>query len=90
MRFPASQPCTAGLKWESGTGPTAFDNLDNGLTNTVLARMRKPWEWVAYATTMKAHRSVKNLAENLGIAPLTAWRWRIGCSLSRNCAKPRK
>ena len=48
----------------------------NGLTNTVLARMRMPEQWMAYATAMEKHVSVKDLAERLGIARLTAWRWR--------------
>ena len=49
----------------------------NGLTRTVLARMRKPDLWTAYAQTMPVHLSVKKTAAKLGVSHVTAHRWRV-------------
>lgn len=49
----------------------------NGLTQTVLARMRKPNLWLAYTQTMPTHLSVAKTAERLGVAHVTAHRWRL-------------
>ena len=49
----------------------------NGLTRTVLARMRKPDLWMAYAQTMPVHLSVKKTAAQLGVSHVTAHRWRV-------------
>jgi len=49
----------------------------NPMTGTVLARMRQPGKWVAYAAQMADHKSVANVAaSDIGVAPLTAFRWR--------------
>ena len=49
----------------------------NGLTNTVLARMRKPDRWMALAATMGAHKSIsKVVASGVGVSRPTAWQWR--------------
>jgi transposase-like protein len=49
----------------------------NGLTNTVLAHMRKPELWLTYADTMPTHLSVKKTAEKVGVSHVTAHRWRL-------------
>ena len=48
----------------------------NALTGTPLARMRKPEVWLAYAEALGERRSLDWIHEHLGIARLTAWRWR--------------
>lgn len=54
----------------------------NGLTQTVLARMRKPDLWLAYAQTMPTHLSVAKTAKRLGVA-----RARYGPSLEAPSAE---
>lgn len=48
----------------------------NALTGTSLARMRKPETWLAYAQALCEQRSLAWVHDALGIARLTAWRWR--------------
>jgi transposase-like protein len=48
----------------------------NSLTNSPLARMRKPEIWLSYAEALCERRSLDWIHERLGIARLTAWRWR--------------
>ena len=68
---------------EGGCGRTF-----NPMTGTVLARMRQPGKWVAYAAEMADHKSVANVvAGDLGVAPLTAFRWRHKL-LEAQSAKP--
>ena len=43
---------------------------------TPLARMRKPEIWLAYAEALGERRSLDWIHAHLGIARLTAWRWR--------------
>ena len=49
----------------------------NGITGTVLARMRQPDQWLNYAQTMPTHLSVAKTAERLCVAHVTAHRWRL-------------
>jgi transposase-like protein len=49
----------------------------NGITGTVLARMRQPDQWLNYVQTMPTHLSVAKTAEKLGVAHVTAHRWRV-------------
>jgi transposase-like protein len=49
----------------------------NALTGSVLARMRHPGKWVGYAAAMADHKSIADVtAQDIDVAPLTAWRWR--------------
>jgi transposase-like protein len=56
--------------------PLGCGRTFNALTNTPLARMRKPEVWLAYAEALGERRSLDWVHEHLGIARLTAWRWR--------------
>ena len=56
--------------------PLGCGRTFNALTNTPLARMRKPEVWLAYAEALSERRSLDWVHEHLGIARLTAWRWR--------------
>lgn len=59
------------------SGATGCGRTFNALTRTVLARMRHPGKWVAHAAEMADHKSVTDVAASgVGIARLTAWRWR--------------
>lgn len=59
-------------------GPAGCGRTFNALTGTAFARMRKPEKWAAYARMVAAgFKSVDDVkASGLGIARLTAWRWR--------------
>ena len=48
----------------------------NALTGSPMARMRKPAIWLSYAEALCERRSLDWIHEKLGIARLTAWRWR--------------
>lgn len=49
----------------------------NSLTGTPFARMRKPEKWAAFARQMERFRSLDDIVDSgIGIARLTAWRWR--------------
>ena len=56
--------------------PLGCGRTFNALTGTPLARMRKPEIWLAYAEALGERRSLDWIHEHLGIARLTAWRWR--------------
>lgn len=56
--------------------PPGCGRTFNALTNTPLARMRKPEVWLAYAEALGERRSLDWVHAHLGIARLTAWRWR--------------
>jgi transposase-like protein len=56
--------------------PLGCGRTFNALTGTPLARMRKPEVWLAYAEALGERRSLDWIHEHLGIARLTAWRWR--------------
>jgi transposase-like protein len=56
--------------------PLGCGRTFNALTKTPLARMRKPEVWLAYAEALGERRSLDWIHEHLGIARLTAWRWR--------------
>jgi transposase-like protein len=59
------------------TGDVGCGRTFNALTGTVLARMRHPGKWVAYATEMADHKSVAEIANGgIGVSRLTVWRWR--------------
>ncbi len=59
------------------TGVTGCGRTFNALTGTVLARMRLPGKWVVHVAEMADHKSVTAVAASgIGIARLTAWRWR--------------
>jgi transposase-like protein len=49
----------------------------NGITGTVLARMRQPDQWLNYVQAMPTHLSVAKTAEKLGVAHVMAHRWRV-------------
>ena len=56
--------------------PLGCGRTFNALTKTPLARMRKPEVWLAYAAALGERRSLDWVHDHLGIARLTAWRWR--------------
>jgi transposase-like protein len=59
------------------TGDIGCGRTFNALTGTVLARMRQPDKWVAYATEMADHKSVADIVDDgIGVSRLTIWRWR--------------
>ena len=49
----------------------------NGITGTARARMRQPDQWMNYLQTMPARLSVAETAKKLGVAHVTAHRWRV-------------
>ena len=63
----------------------------NALTGSPMARMRKPAIWLSYAEALCERRSLDWIHEKLGIARLTAWRWRhrFGAALASRTSSSR-
>lgn len=49
----------------------------NGVTRTVLARMRQPDQWLSYVQTMPTHLSVAKTAERLGSVRVRGGNWKL-------------